>query len=978
MDFFDLIAPSVGVQQLVAMRKGAGVHRRKWINAREDRNSIESFVVANEGYDLYFTPASFYWQGAETERKLSNVNRVRSIWLDIDAGIHKLETKATTYVSYIEAIQALDKWLESVDMYDPTFIVHSGVGIQVYWVFDSDIDQATARGLANELVSSARSCGMSVDSAPSVNTVGLLRIPGSLHTSSGNIATILFKGDVVSVEDLSKVLNYTADVMPSYVNQQEDDTWDSLTKNDATFSFDRIVKSGVCGQIEFAIHRPTEVSEPLWHSILSVAKNCEDGVEWAHRISALDEYRYNPSDVDRKLHRDMPPTGCSKFDDVNPGICGSCPLAGKIKCPISLGRIKNTEVTEVEVAPPEEVFTVDKEEPPEIVLTGALESLDVEATAVEAVSNGVNLPPSFWYDDHGYIRYASEGVASTDDMRVLDKPTRFLGRVYDPLETGEMVLVEAIVGPEHARETRRFKIPFTEFLIDPREYFFKYGVQTTKESIVLFKAVARDLMDNHKYISFQRSYGWSGDRQVFAHGDTIFYKDWVKPPEITSGDQLSDAALQMRESLTPNKLASLEVSKKAFEMFGTVNNPGAHYIFGLSLISPLYGFLKKPCGMVHLYTDHSGVGKTTSAKVAASIWGNPEHSDNGSGLTGISSDTDVATFIKMSVLSCFPYIIDEITKWDPDRLHNVVYAATQGRDKDRGRASDNSLRTNTGSWYMPVFSTGNCSAISQLATQGEMAEGLTARVLELDFSNNESLFKHYSRQEVESVIDNACDNYGIMGRHFLLYMLNKMDHIIDRFNYYRDLGYNYFGFSQGDRYLSNMVAGGLLGIEVGNTLGFWRYDIENVMKYLHANISDNRAEVQAMNADAMSLIEAFTQENYGCINVIGSNGYSISTTIKRVVGMYQQGTGELALSEREFRRWVESNHLSYRKIKKELLDRGAKSTRRAILSGLDISTLESTERDKRPQVLVLKTTNPQLVNALESKEHDADNSRKYH
>lgn len=87
-------------------------------------------------------------------------------------------------------------------------------------------------------------------------------------------------------------------------------------------------------------------SEPVWHRMISVMRMCGDeGRAAIHKISAVDERRYDPDDTDKKIAqaiasqgvKGMPAT-CEQFDKLRPGECQKCPHWGRITSPIQLGR----------------------------------------------------------------------------------------------------------------------------------------------------------------------------------------------------------------------------------------------------------------------------------------------------------------------------------------------------------------------------------------------------------------------------------------------------------------------------------------------------------------------------------------------------------------------------------------------------------------------------------------------------------------
>ncbi|MDD5367427.1 MAG: DUF927 domain-containing protein, partial [Gallionellaceae bacterium] len=114
-------------------------------------------------------------------------------------------------------------------------------------------------------------------------------------------------------------------------------------------------------------------------------------------------------------------------------------------------------------------------------------------------------------------------------------------------------------------------------------------------------------------------------------------------------------------------------------------------------------------------------GKTTAARLAASIFGRPSEVM----LPWNTTENGLAAWLRgVAVLTGFR---DELgaAGFRPDRLSSTVFRVTQGAERDvSGRTGEH--RESRGSWHGALISTGNEAITSQIAN-----EGIAARVVEL-------------------------------------------------------------------------------------------------------------------------------------------------------------------------------------------------------------------------------------------------------
>lgn len=130
--------------------------------------------------------------------------------------------------------------------------------------------------------------------------------------------------------------------------------------------------------------------------------------------------------------------------------------------------------------------------------------------------------------------------------------------------------------------------------------------------------------------------------------------------------------------------------------------------------------------LVHLYGD-STQGKTTAAQLAVSIAGSCDVRKSGLFMSWNGTYNSIVTRLRGN--KGMPVAFDEISKYKGNDLSSIVYALTDGREKDRCNKDGNIKAVGEfDCWQTTIISTGEASLLSKCNNN----TGLKVRVLELD------------------------------------------------------------------------------------------------------------------------------------------------------------------------------------------------------------------------------------------------------
>jgi len=103
-------------------------------------------------------------------------------------------------------------------------------------------------------------------------------------------------------------------------------------------SFQKIVESKGCKQIQYIIDNAKDLEEPLWYAGLSIAQHCSDRDTAIHDISK-DYPNYTAQETENKASQTQDkPQSCETFNKLNEKVCEGCSHRGKITNPLALGK----------------------------------------------------------------------------------------------------------------------------------------------------------------------------------------------------------------------------------------------------------------------------------------------------------------------------------------------------------------------------------------------------------------------------------------------------------------------------------------------------------------------------------------------------------------------------------------------------------------------------------------------------------------
>lgn len=267
--------------------------------------------------------------------------------------------------------------------------------------------------------------------------------------------------------------------------------------------------------------------------------------------------------------------------------------------------------------------------------------------------------------------------------------------------------------------------------------------------------------------------GWHNNNSCFLWGKHVLSKE-------TAFDQLNDAVsggtiiFKGRDvydeevvrglSMKGNYLDSIRIANSVFQYHDV------RFALYTSFLAPFLEILNVNNFTIDL-SGNSSKGKTTTLKLAASVWGNPDATSDSIVNTWATTVTSVERTAE--IMSSLPIFLDDTklagnikdNKQTASALiSNVLYAIASGRGKSRGKLIG---IDHTSSFKTILFSTGEGPATS--LTDNEGAKGRTVSLLGNPFgSDNADMGKF-----VSSIEEGFKNNYGHAGPRVVKFI---MDH----------------------------------------------------------------------------------------------------------------------------------------------------------------------------------------------------------
>ena len=891
-----------------AARSKDNVRIQKFYNTIEEVERAAN-KYDNDGLDVYFALSTFK---EPTNRKGDNAQELKSLFLDLDCGPSK------EYPTQKLAVDALRSFCKQLSLPRP-LMVNSGRGIHVYWPLTEAVSAQDWIEAAESLKLACKNNGLLADPAVTADAVRILRVPNT-HNYKDDPALPV---EVLGVEMpepvvLSEFVSKLGVMKPvTTIDVGTDALYEAYAENSENV-FRTIVEKTAqgkgCAQIKYVMMQQHEVSEPMWRAGLSIAKFCVDTEKAAVKLSEKHP-DYNEAEMRKKLDEIKGPYTCARFDELNEGVCQDCPLWGQIKSPIVLGkRIRESEGEITITAPPQ-----GKKEPQEYEVP-------------------VYPKPYFRGAAGGVFVRTSDKDGDPVENCLYHNDLYVTRRLHDE-ELGETIVFRLHLPKDGVRQ---FTVPLTHVTSKDefRKSMAKQGVTAWGKNLEGLMAYTTRWVDELQHTSHaseaHRQFGWvDDDLEAFVLGEKL-----VEGDKITYNPPSSKTASFM-DNFEPKGTKA-----KSLELLDFYNRDGFElhqYVVGVGFGSPLMALTGLNSMAVHLFGG-TGVGKTTAQFAAMSIWGHPEY------LSLQKSDTHNSRMNRGEVMHSLPLISDEMTNVTSMEMSDYVYQVSGGRQKNRLSSNGNEERVRGKPWKLLALSSANTSAWEILSRDKATPKAEMQRLFEIKVPK--MIFDPEDVQKTAELHEDLKQHYGHIGPEYIQWIINNREEALATVRGVKARLDKAAGLGAENRFWSNGNAVVIAGLLIANKLGFVKYDISKVYKWVVGQLVERNRFVNDIGASVDETVGNYLSENYNNILKIEStedlrgkndNGLDqlvpVSATPRgQLIARFEPDTKHLFIIIKPFKNWCVDQQINYASLVDDLKQKkGMKRVKKRLTKGTDFN-----------------------------------------
>ncbi len=891
-DLLDTVLPTEG--RYCALGIGKYISQ-KFFEDRETFNEHIDWLAAN-GFNAYFGCAKY---GDMNNRKHENAEFFRALWMDIDCGEDKATPdengKVKGYIDQAAGLAAVRDFCIQKKLPRP-IIVDSGNGLHFYWILTEVLRRNVWDTLSKRLRDMALEANLIVDTSV-FEASRVLRVPGTYNfKDSENPIEVR----VLSSTYEAKSYEYWKDLIGagepeedrSFIPRRLSPLMESMFENRVKRFKTILIKTAAgegCKQIQHCYENQADIDYNLWRSALSIATFCEDR-EWAIHFISKDHPNYAPGETEKKALDIGGPHFCATFETANPEGCADCPNKGKFKSPIVLG---------TEIARAEDYDDGD----------GDGDDEDEEATPVTKLAP---LPEPYFRAKNGAIYMQ---MAEGDPVLIYEHDLHVVKRMEDPV-LGETLLLRLHLPQDGVKE---FALQLSSLVVKERlrEELASRGVAAgeaqTKNLLNYLITATKNIQLTNKAEIMRTQFGWADNDSKFILGDREITKDgaFYSPPSSTTKD--------VGDLIKP--VGSFDKWKEIFNMYA---RPGLepHAFAALTAFgSPLLKFLGLSGAIINLIYDGSGTGKSTTLHLCNSVVGHPKH------LCSIQKDTFNHKMHRLGVMNNLANTIDEITNTPPMEFSDLAYSISQGRGKNRMKASANEARLNLTSWQGITLCSSNASFYEKLGLAKNSPDGESMRLFEYTIEPSDII----DPVEAKAMFDQALfENYGHAGDIYAQWLVNNKEEAVATLRQVQAKIDAEVQFTSRERFWSGIAAINITGGLIAKRLGLHDYDMKAIYEWLKSLLGNLREQVRPPASDTTNVLGEFINERIG--NMLVVNGVADARTSLDAAPIleprydlqirYEPDTKRMYISVAAFKKYSAERQIGYKLLLAKLTEKG--------------------------------------------------------
>lgn len=750
-------------------------------------------------------------------RRRENVASLKALWYDIDV-------KPGAYATTEEAKAALHEVIKNTNMPMPTVAVLSGSGgLHVYWTLDQTLTLQEWQPLADALAEAARRNGLKGDLGCTVDAARVLRLPGTFNRKGDQnnpVQLIAMAPHDVKLSEMEAALRPFWGAVTVSPTQQVTPNLNlgTLSSKLSAIGTDSALGSGLepaaqpidlntvaqqCGFVHEAIHTGgKDFHQPLWMMSVMLSLFADNSLAMAHQMSK-GHPEYDPASTDAmftrlsdaKQKRNMGWPKCATIQNQGSKHCASCVLRQHNKSPLNFAA-----PPKLNAAPPLTPHTVTASQLhlPEPYFQSPNGGIMITLTSDDGVQTTLPalrypISDAFLLDNPWSLHFTAQ--VGPGRVRPIEIPLAIL-HSKDKLPS-KLMEQGIIVSPDHVGGTRSFFMAWTQKL------------QQVKEAVVS-----------------SSPFGWTvanGKVEGFTFAGRVWADGYDRPaaqPDATTAKQY-----EPRGDTTQWVAAARMITDQ--------RRPALDSIIAASFGAPLMRFTGEYGSLYAAYSPESGVGKTTTMRIAAAIWGNPK-----STLQALN-DTTNSVMQKMNVLKNLPVLWDELRGDDINKFALMAFQLTQGTGKSRLNADI--TQRERGDWQTLLVSTSNDTLVDAIT---RAAKGTTAGLYRLFEVRVHPKASGMLASEAARMVSGLNDNHGHVGLAYSQFLGSNHKRIEHEVADLHDKLTREVNATQEERYWIAPMTIIIAGATYANELRLTDIDVPALKEFLIASLQDMRKSIK--------------------------------------------------------------------------------------------------------------------------------------
>jgi hypothetical protein len=270
-------------------------------------------------------------------------------------------------------------------------------------------------------------------------------------------------------------------------------------------------------------------------------------------------------------------------------------------------------------------------------------------------------------------------------------------------------------------------------------------------------------------------------------------------------------------------------------------------------------------------------------------------------LGSIWKDTPNTKMHMLGVMNNLANTIDEITNTTPIEFSELAYSISQGRGKNRMKASVNEMRVNNTSWQGITLASSNASFYEKLGSLKTSPDGEMMRVLEYTIAPNDVIDTALGK----ALFDHQLfENYGHAGEPYLQWLLLNLEEAKDLLRKVQARIDKQVQFTSRERFWSAVAACNITGGLIAKSLGLINFDMKQVYDWLVGILANMRQDVHVPDGSPAEVLGSYINLNLSNHALVEPRG--------ELVMRYEPDTKHLYLAANAFKKYCVERQTNYK------------------------------------------------------------------